>query len=64
VVVLKDRSMTMIEKEWEDRFIKRMIELGLDKNTAYRIFQAGFYDLADDPEQAAEDEASYWQEDT
>ncbi len=72
--------MTMTETEWRERFVKRLVELGLDHDTAQEICNVsysrrmtrpgvcirhlGFYDLTDDPEQAAEDEASYWQEDS
>lgn len=54
----------MTETEWKDRFIKRLVELGLDEITAQTCYVAGIYSYNNNPEQAAEDEASYWQADT
>jgi len=59
---MTDKSLAATE--WENRFVKRLVELGLESWIAHAIFSVGFYDLTDNPENAAEDEASYWMADT
>ena len=56
------------QEAWRERYIRRMISAGIDEQDAEANFDAcGFgpdgFDLEDDPEQCADDEMSYWDDD-
>jgi len=53
-------------EEWRKAYIERLVSRGVDQKLAEETF-AGMspddYDLDDCPEQAADDELSYWDDD-
>lgn len=53
----------MIEEvAWHERYVSRMVANGVDRESAKEALQAGIggYDYAYSPEDAADDEMSYW----
>ena len=56
----------MDKKEWLDRYAKRLFDAGLDNEEVRAMIECTIYNddlLDDDPEQAADDELSYWASD-
>ena len=55
---------TAIEKAWKERYINQLIKRGLGKEFAKETYYAGYddYDFLSDPEDAADEELSYWGE--
>lgn len=52
----------MSEAEWRQAYINRLMERGIDRELAEDTYDAGHdsHDLDDDPEDAADEELSYW----
>jgi len=49
---------------WRERYIKQLIKRGLDSDFAVDTYNAGIpHDQEFDPEDAANDELSYWTDD-
>ena len=56
----------MKKEEWLKRYKARMLERGLDNEEVRAMIECTIYEddpLNDDPEQAADDELSYWPSD-
>jgi len=56
----------MDRKEWLDQYATRMFQAGLDNEEVRAMIESTIYDddpLDDDPEQAADDELSYFPSD-
>ena len=53
------------QKKWHSLYMNRLVERGLSPKEAVKILKAGMgdYDYTDDPNDCADDELSYWQED-
>ena len=62
----RDLLRIMKRREWKDRYIDRLVEMGLDRKSARNSYNAGIdsHDYDDSPEDAADDDASYWIQDT
>ena len=50
----------MNDEEWRKRFAARLVELGYDKEFAKETAEAGDADLECNPEEAADNECSYY----
>lgn len=51
--------------EWKERYIKRLIDWGLNKKEAKENYYAGYDGYnSDNPESAADDEISYYKEES
>jgi hypothetical protein len=48
---------------WRELFAARLVQLGVDPESAKACADAGDVDLDCDPEHAADDEVSYWDAD-
>ena len=46
--------------DWQQRYIKRLISRGYEKEFAIKTCNAAEIDLETEPESAADDEISYW----
>lgn len=51
------------QEAWMAKYVLRMIEHGLDAESAWACCRAGDNDYSSDPRQAADDEVSYWTDD-
>ncbi len=54
----------MNQDEWHDRFVFRLVNKGLDQQEALDTLDGnmGDHDYEDSPEDAADEELSYWEE--
>ena len=49
--------------DWKERYIAHLVKAGVSQNFAVETYEAGVpHDLAEDPEDAANIEMSYWDE--
>ncbi len=51
------------EAAWRRAYVERMVERGIDRESAQACCDAGDVDLATDPACAADDELQYWADD-
>ncbi len=50
----------MTKKEWEKKYIERMMLAGVDKKFSTECYNAGEHDYKECPVEMAESEMSYW----
>lgn len=48
---------------WRQRYVDRMVERGIDRESARACCDAGDVDLAENPADAADDQLQYWDDD-
>lgn len=55
----------MDQKKWHDKFVFQLVSRGLDQEEALDTLDGnmGDYDYESDPEDAADEELSYWTDD-
>lgn len=58
------REKLAADKEWRNRYAKRLIECGCDRQTAYQSAAAADNLDNEDPEDSADDDMSYMMEDS
>lgn len=51
------------EAAWRRAYVERMVERGVDRESAQACSDAGDVDLSCSPADAADDELSYWEND-
>jgi hypothetical protein len=57
--------MSQDKDQWKARYVARMVACGVDAEGAVACFEAGSddHDYDSNPEEAADDEMSYWEND-
>jgi hypothetical protein len=54
----------MAKEKWREAYIQRLVDRGVMHQEAVECYEAGDdYDYASDPEDAADEELSYWSDD-
>ena len=51
------------EAAWRQAYVDRMVECGIDKESAQACCDAGDADLSENPADAADDQLRYWADD-
>jgi len=51
------------EEAWMGRYVAQMVKRGIHPDDAWRSVRAGDHDYTDSPEDAADEELTYWDDD-